>query len=180
MLARRFPLHYLNDSLQCSFYCFYFYFTETLDNFLQIHARTHMSSVSTLTIRWNLSGPFLLCTSYYYFIAIINNYCSTGVMFKWSQSDLDVASRKAVWKESKVRKSYTDHFKNEKGVWSDRQVRLEEISCNLDWVPSPRALNIFSSLCKTRTSHCQGIFSFLFPESGSKEGSEWEGERDAC
>lgn len=136
----------LSDSLQCSFYCCYFYFTETLDNFLQTHACTHMSSVSTLTIRWNLSGLFLPCTSYYYFIAIINNYYSSGVMFKWCQSDRDVASRKTVRKESKARKSYTNHFKNEKGVWSDRQVRLEEISYNLDWVPSPQPLT-FSLAC---------------------------------
>lgn len=101
-------------------------------------------------------------------------------MFKWCQSDLDVASRKTVWKESNVQKSYTDNFKNEKGVWSDGQERMEEISYNLDWVPSPWALNIFSSLYKTSTLHYQGIFSFAFPESGSKEGSEWEGGRDAC
>lgn len=127
-------------------------------------------------ISQDLSFPALLTVI---FIAIINNYYSRDVMFKWYQSDLDVASRKTVWKESEVQKSYTDHFKNEKGVWSDGQERMKEISYNLDWVPSPRALNIFSSLCKTGTLHCQGIFSFAFPESGSKEGSEWEGGRDA-
>lgn len=127
-------------------------------------------------ISQDLSFPALLTVI---FIAIINNYYSRDVMFKWYQSDLDVASRKTVWKESEVQKSYTDHFKNEKGVWSDGQKRMKEISYNLDWVPSPWALNIFSSLCKTGTLHCQGIFSFAFPESGSKEGSEWEGGRDA-
>lgn len=173
----------LSDSLQCSFYCCYFYFTETWDNFCK-HMQAHTSPVATLTMlhlsdktSQDLSFPVLLTII---FIVIINNYYSTDVMFKWCPSDLDVASRKVVWKESKVQEGYTDHSKNEKGVWSDWQERKEEISCNLDWVPSPQALNIFSSLWETGTLHCQGIFSFAFPEGGREEGSEWEGGRDAC
>lgn len=39
----------LSDSLQRSFYCCYFYFTETLDNFFK-HMRSQTSSVDTLTV----------------------------------------------------------------------------------------------------------------------------------
>lgn len=75
----------LSDSLQCSFYCCYFYFTETLDNFCK-HTRAHMSSVATLTMphlsdktSQDLSFPVLLTII---FIVIINNYYSMDAMFK--------------------------------------------------------------------------------------------------
>lgn len=121
--------------------------------------RAHTISVATLTMphllhktSQDLSFPVLLTII---FNVIINNYYSVDAMFKWCPSDLDVALRKLVWKESKVWKGCTDHCKYEKGVWatSKKGRKKYPVTWTESLVPEPWTFSLVCAklvLCTVR------------------------------